>query len=69
LISEIFSGESGIIHSSNDRTVFLYTDNIPMKDIGTLNTQDTHDEAYSMENEPQTVMDELLRSNKILDTE
>jgi hypothetical protein len=60
-------GKLGIILNFNDHTVTWDTDTIPMKDRGTLNTQDALLEVYLASNEPQSLVNEFSRSTKILD--
>jgi hypothetical protein len=58
IIGRDLLGELGIILNFNDHTVTRDTDTIPMKDRGTLNTQDALLEVYLASNEPKS----LLRS-------
>jgi hypothetical protein len=58
-----------MILNFNDKTVTWDTDTIPMKDRGTLNSQEALVEVYLIANEPQTLVSELSRSTKILDAE
>jgi hypothetical protein len=60
-------GELGIILNFNDHTVTWDTDTIPIKDRGTLNTQDGFLEVYLASNEPQSHVNKFSRSTKILD--
>jgi hypothetical protein len=69
IIGRDLLGELGIILNFNDHTVTWDIDTIPMKDRGTLNTQDAIVEVYLASNEPKNLVDEFLRSNKILDAE
>ncbi len=62
-------GKLGIILNFNDHTVTWDTDTIPMKDRGTLNTQDSLLEVYLASNEPQSLVNEFSRSTKILDAD
>jgi hypothetical protein len=62
-------GKLGIILIFNDKTVTWDTDTIPMKDRGSLNSQKSITEIYLTANEPQSLLDELSRSTKILDVE
>jgi hypothetical protein len=59
----------GIILIFNDHTVTWDTDTIPMKDRGTLHTQDALLEVYLASNEPQSLVNECSRSTKILDAD
>jgi hypothetical protein len=69
IIGRDLLGELGIILNFNDHTVIWDTDTIPMKDKGTLNTQDALLEVYLASNEPKSLVDEFSRSTKILDAE
>ena len=69
IIGRDLLGELGIILNFNDKTVTWDTDTIPMKDRGTLATQESLIEVYLSANEPQTLVDEFSRSTKILDAE
>jgi hypothetical protein len=69
IIGRDLLGELGIILNFNDHTVTWDTDTIPMKDRGTLNTQEAILEVYLASNEPKSLVDEYLRSTKILDAE
>jgi len=69
IIGRDLLGELGIILNFNDHTVTWDTDTIPMKDRGTLNTQDALLEVYLASNEPKSLVDEFSRSTKILDAE
>ena len=69
IIGQDLLGELGIILNFNDHTVTWDTDTIPMKDRGTLNTQDALLEVYLASNEPKSLVDEFSRSTKILDAE
>jgi hypothetical protein len=62
-------GELGITLHLSDKTVTWETDTIPMKDKGTLNSQDALAEVYLSANKPENILDEFLRSTKILDAE
>jgi hypothetical protein len=53
----------------NDKTVTWDTDTIPIKDRGTLATQESLIEVYLSANEPQTLVYKFSRSTKILDAE
>jgi hypothetical protein len=66
IIGQDLLGELGIILNFNDRTVTWDTDTIPMKDKGTLNTQDALLEVYLASNEPQSLVDKFSCSTKIL---
>ena len=67
IIGRDLLGKLGIILNFSDQTVTWDTDTIPMKDRGSLNTQKAITEIYLTANEPQSLMDELSRSTKILD--
>jgi hypothetical protein len=69
IIGKDLLGELGIILYFNDYTVTWNTDTIPMKDRGTLNTQDAILEAYLASNEPKHLVDKFSQSTKILDAE
>ena len=66
IIGQDLLGELGIILNFNDKTVTWDTETIPMKDRGTLTTQESLIEVYLTTNEPQTLVDEFSRSTKIL---
>jgi hypothetical protein len=61
--------ELGIILNFNSHSVTWDTDSIPMKDSGTLNTQEVILEVYLASNESKSLVDEFSRSTKILDSE
>jgi hypothetical protein len=61
--------ELGIILYFNDHTVTLDTDTTPMKDRGTLNTQDDFLKIYLASNEPQSLVNEFSPSTKIVGAE
>ena len=65
IIGRDLLGELGIILNFNDHTVTWDTDTIPMKDRGTLNSQEALVEAYLASTEPQSLVDEFSRSTKI----
>jgi hypothetical protein len=69
IIGRDLLGELGIILNFNDHTVTWDTDTIPMKERSTLNTQEAILEVYLASNEPKSLVDEYLRSTKILDAE
>ena len=69
IIGRDLLGELGIILNFNHKTVTWDTDTIPMKDRGTLNSQNALTEVYLSANEPQSLVKELSRSTKILDAE
>jgi hypothetical protein len=69
IIGQDLLKELGIILNFNDHTVTWDTDTIPMKDRGTLNTQDALLEVYLASNEPKSLVDEFSCSTKILDAE
>jgi hypothetical protein len=69
IIGRDLLGELGILLNSNDKTVTWDTDTMPMKDRGTLNSKDALTEVYLSANEPQSLVNELSRSTKILDAE
>ena len=69
IIGRDLLGELGIILNFNHKTVTWDTDTIPMKDRGTLNSQNALSEVYLSANEPQSLVKELSRSTKILDAE
>jgi hypothetical protein len=52
-------GELGIILNFNNHTVTWDTDTIPMKDRGTLNTQDALLEVYLASDEPKSLVDKF----------
>jgi hypothetical protein len=52
-------GDSSIIMNFNDNTVTWDTDTIPMKDRGTLSSEEALIEVYITANEPQTLRDEF----------
>ena len=58
-----------MILNFNDKTVTWDTDTIPIKDRGTLNTQDALMEVYLYANNPQSIVNEFSWFNKILDAE
>jgi hypothetical protein len=62
-------GKLGIILNFNDHTVTWDTDIIPMKDRGSLNTQDALLEVYLLSNQPQSLVNEFSRSTKVLDAD
>ncbi len=69
IIGRDLLGELGIILNFNDKTVTWDTDTIPMKERGTLISQNALTEVYLSANEPQSLVNELSRSTKILDAE
>jgi hypothetical protein len=69
IISRDLLGKLGIILNFNDKTVTWDTDTIPMKDRGSLNSQNVITEIYLTANEPQSLTDEFSCSTKILDAE
>jgi hypothetical protein len=69
IIGQDLLGELGIILNFNNKNVTWDTDTIPMKDRGTLNSQEALVEVYLTANEPQTLVSKLYRSTKILDAE
>ena len=69
IIGQGLLGELGIILNFNDHTITWDTDTIPMKDRGTLNTQDALLEVDLPSNEPKSLVDKFSRSTKILDAE
>ena len=62
IIARNFHVESGMILNFNDHTVTWDTDTIPMKDRGTLNTQEALVEAYLASTETQSLVDEFFYS-------
>jgi hypothetical protein len=62
-------GELGMILNFNDKAVTWDTDTIPMKDRGTLISQNALTKVYLSAKEPQSLVNELSRSTKILDAE
>jgi hypothetical protein len=69
IIGRDLLGEIGIILNFNDHTVTWDTNTIPMKDRGTLNTQDALVEVYLASNEPKSLVDKFSQSTKILGAE
>jgi hypothetical protein len=53
----------------NDQTITWDTDNIPMKDRGTLSSDEALIEVYLTANETQTLRDEYSWAIKILDAD
>jgi hypothetical protein len=62
-------GELGIILDFNDKNVTWDTDTIPLKDGGILNSQNALTEVHLSANQPQSLVNKLSRSTKILDAE
>jgi hypothetical protein len=69
IIGRDLLGELGIILNFNDKTVTWDTDTIPMKDRGTINSQDALTEVYLSANDSKSLLNEFSRSTKILDAE
>jgi hypothetical protein len=69
IIGRDLVGEMGIILDFNDKTVTWDTDTILMKDRGILNSQNALTEVHLSANEPQSLVNKLSRSTKILDAE
>jgi hypothetical protein len=69
IIGQDLLGELGIILNFNIKIVTWDTDNIPMKDRGTLISQNALTEVYLSTNEPHSLVNELSQSTKILDAE
>jgi hypothetical protein len=69
IIGRDLLGKLGIMLNFNDTTFTWNTDTIPMKDRGYLNSQRSITEIYLTANEPQSLMDKISRSTKILDAE
>jgi hypothetical protein len=69
IIRQDLLGELGIILNFNNHTVTWDTDIIPMNDKGTLNTQEALVEVYLVSTEPQSLVDKISCSTKILDAE
>jgi hypothetical protein len=69
IIDRDLLGNLGIILNFNDHTVTWDTGTIPMRDRGTLNTQDALLELYLPSNEPQSLVNKFSRSTKILDAD
>jgi hypothetical protein len=59
IIGQDLLGELGIILNFNDHTVTWDTDTIPMKDSGTLNTQDALLGVYLASIKPKSLVDEF----------
>jgi hypothetical protein len=69
IIGREIPGELGIVLDFNAHTVTWDIDTIPMKDRGSLNTQDALLEVYLDSNKQKSLVDEFSRSTNILDSE
>jgi hypothetical protein len=67
IIGQDLLGQLGIILNFNEKTVTCDTDTIPMNNRGTLFSQNALTEVYLSANEPQSLVNKLSRSTKILD--